>query len=109
MAGAKWWSPTAKGKVGMFTITGSRVKSVIRGGRLAETYGVAQLSLVFLEAKQAKTTKLLLDLYTQNSLKSSEQNSNLNHKRTVMVPQSIPRFELVYRCRTPLMKRRVAP
>lgn len=51
-------------------------------------------------------TKFLLYLYKQKSSRSSEQNSNKNHKNGVVAPQLIPRFESVYRPSIPRMKRR---
>lgn len=49
-----------------------------------------------------KPTEFLVDLCKQKNARSSEQESNLSHTNRVMVPQVIPRPELVYRPRPPL-------
>lgn len=48
-----------------------------------------------------KPIKFLFNLYKQKISRSSEQKSSLNHKKRVMIPQSIPRLDPVYRTRTP--------
>lgn len=46
-----------------------------------------------------RPTKFLLELYKQLNSGSSKLKSNLNHKKRVIPPQSIPKLEPVYRHR----------
>lgn len=100
MAGATWRGSAAKGEVGVVTTMGRRADAATRRD------GLTWVRCWYVDCDvprceiDRKLTKFLLNLYKQRGSRTSEQKHNLNHKNGVMDPQSISRFESVYRPRT---------
>lgn len=79
----------------------SRVKAAIRTLTHAGLWcWLLYLGIIRSEIN-GKFIEFLLDLCKHKKSRSSEQKSNLSHKKRGMSPQVIPRFESVYGPRTP--------